>query len=232
MAKQKKGLFELSGTIGGITFVHTKRGTIVRRTRGSIKKAVCNERLQEECNRNGIVNSTARLVHDFIARYAKSFKQSNLWQQMQRSMRKSFTNNVYGLLQTLEGMEINPNYPMHKIAGQAEVLTETAEGIMTVEIRAGNLSFTNTLNVDCFYAEATLLFGDDEARLVETIQVNTDWLLLKNSTRAFITSFEIPAGSRNYALLLKVQGGKNEKAIEDKRTMAIRLMKVGGEITS
>ncbi len=231
MAKQKRSLFELSGTLGGITFVQTRKGTVVRSARGTVKEAVCNDSLQEQNHLNYLVNPAARLVNGFVKVYALSFKKSDLWQDMQSRMRKSGENNFAGVLQSLEGMEVNPKYPLGRIMPDAQVRVELAQGIVTLEVHY-TCVFFNAVQADCYCYELVVLFANEECTLIDRVQINSGWLGLKDARENNATSFEMPVGAAYYVVLMKVEGGRKGIAIEEKPAMGVRVMKTGADADS
>jgi len=226
MAKQKRSLFEVSGTLGSITFVQTRKGTVVRRARGTVKDAECNDSLKEQGQLNYLVNPPARLVNNFVKSYALTFKKSDLWQDMQSRMRKSGGDNFASVLHCLEGLEVNPKYPLDRIMPDAQVRVEHAQGIMTMELHYTSFFF-NAVPADCYCYEMVVLFANDECKLIDTVQINSGWLVFKDARQSNATSFEMPSGAAYYVVLLKVEGGRKGIAIEEKPAMGIRVMKAG-----
>src|SRR5687768_13754564 len=118
MAKQKRSLLGLSGTLAGLTFVQSNAyGEHVRLPRGTIKPAPVNKVLQQNADRATKVTAIARPLHQCFKDMGKDFIQRQLWQVMMNRMFTAKTTSVYELLLSLEGMELNKAYPLEKIMG-------------------------------------------------------------------------------------------------------------------
>jgi hypothetical protein len=228
MAKNKSGLFRISGTIGGITYVHTTDGGVVRAARGTYKEAVLNDDCKAQVNRNTIVNGAAKLVHDVVRVYAGIFKYAKLWQDMLKRVRKCVSDDLAALLETLEGLEINPKYTLPKILVAGDVTVQYGSGMMTVAVKYHpELNFEIAGTVDSYYLEFCVIFIDEDRVRIESAMINSGWRKNGGKDARFETSFEIPPLTKHYVVILKVQGGVDEQEVEDKRAMGMQVVKTG-----
>jgi hypothetical protein len=227
MARNGRSIFKFSGSLGDVTFVRTKKGTIVRARRGTHKEAEINDAYKAENGRNGVVNNAAKLVHDIVRVYAGPFKKGDLWQDMLSRIRKCKSDDLAPLLKTLEGLEVNPAYGLDKIVAPAQVEVQYGAGMMTLTLHhSDKLYFELPANPKSHYFELLALLITEDRYLAEVLTINTGWR--KNGEdKQFEASFEIPPVTRHYVIILKVQGGDNEKPTPDMRAMGMRVAKVG-----
>ncbi len=222
-------IFQVNGTVNGITFVKGKKGRHTRMARGTYTKAECNDILKAVSNRNSIVNGAARLPHDFIRAYASGFKQSDLWQVMLSRMRSCKTNDFLSLLQTLEGMEVNVLHRLEKIQPEIQVNVETNKEIVTISYKAVYAPMFKLPQMpDCYYYVLHLMFVDGEYKPLPPLTLNTDWISMQEPRQNFELSFEIPGAAKYCMALLTIQGGIKNKRVEDFRTTGMQVVKVVG----
>ncbi len=228
MAKLNKGLINISGTLGGITLVQTRTGPVARARRGTHKPATCNEKLQRENKRNNIVNTPAKRVNDVLLAYAKDFKKSNLWSDLLSKVRQCSSDVFIDLLRTMEGTEANPRYPFSKILPCASAEVNVHKGVITLAMHLrGAPVFAMTQKPVQYCIEWHVLFIDDERAALPEETINSGWMDIAQPLQKFETSFEIPVMAKYYVVFAKVQGGKGEQFMEDRRAMGVRVMKVG-----
>lgn len=228
MAKNHALFFDPSGTIGGITFVRTRNGSHMRSPRGTFKKAECNNTLKAVNARNHIVNSAAKVVHDCIKAYERNFKQSNLWQVMVGRVRQSQRDDLLSLLKPLEGLEVNKDYALERIAPDTKVDVQTGNGVLTISLNAlYNPWFDLPHDPRYYYYELHVLFINAKKTAIKTETINTGWIDMQQPRFVFEMAFEMPVMAAYYVVLLKVQGGDIKKAIEDHRSMGVKVVSVG-----
>jgi hypothetical protein len=228
MAKAKFTLVDLSGTIGGLTFVRTRNGDFARAKRGTYTSVECNDSLKVQSSRTTLINDAAKLVHDLIKFYVKGFKKSNLWQEMLSLVRTSAANDLLSMLKPLEGLEAHGKYKISSINPGAVVNVTYVNGIMTMELMCSQEPhFPLPDEPDCYYYELVVLFIDAAKCPMKTERMNTGWLNTKEPKLRFEMAFETPAEWKYYVVLLKAQAGCNEQEIADFRAMGMRVMKVG-----
>lgn len=228
MAKVKRALIHFSGTLGGITFVQGRYGAHVRAARGTHKPATINDSLEHQVSLNTIVARPAQLLLNFLKQYAPGFKKSDLWQDMMSLMRKRDSTDALQLLQTLEGMEVNPQYALHHALHSARLEVQVLKGVMTLTLtHHGQPYFKVPGDPDCYFTEIQVLFADEDLQLLETATINTGWIPLQQSNLRHETSFEVPVTAMYYVALVAVQAGRDGVPIEDKRAMGMAVMGVG-----
>lgn len=229
MAKVKFDLQQISGTLGGVVFVKTKKGTHTRAPRGTYKPLVLARPYQKQIQINKPVNGTAKMVHDVIDTHHSEFKKSDIWQDMQRLLRKTKSNDRWRLLRKLQGLEANPRYQLTTLISTPRLEVECSQGIMTLTLKhTKKPSFRLSLGADCYFDEIYVVFGDEHCIPVqETAVVTSQWQDLNGPLLHHETSFEIPVTAIYYAILLAVQGGKGGTILVDKPAKGLKVMAVG-----
>jgi hypothetical protein len=228
MAKFRSFLVEPSGTIGDVTFVRTRNGNYMRAARGSKTKAVCNSALQNQVSRNDIVNGAAKLVHNFIKAYTPHFKQSNLWQSILKRIRRAEQDNLLSLLRAVEGLEVHERHPLEQMIPDAAINVQLSDDILTIGLQTPFKPWFNLPDEpNCYYYEMHILFINASKVAIKTETIDSGWVTPKAHQRAFEMAFEVPSSARYYVVLLKLQGGFGKVAVEDFRSMGVRVMKVG-----
>ena len=226
MAKQKPGLFELSGTLGGFTFVQTSKGTILRRPRGSVTPASCNKRFQQEINRNSVVTPPAQLVHNCIKQHAGRFKKSDLWQDIQSLMRKRCSEDYGELLSAVTRMEINPKCRVESMLTGLSTGVDRTDDVMTLTVINRGVHLAARLEPDAYCCEAFILFADEACRPVDTLQLQTGWVKAAEPLQA-ITSFAVPPVASYYMVLLKVICGRKNVVMDDLKATGLQVVSAG-----
>jgi hypothetical protein len=168
------------------------------------------------------------LVHNAIIEYAEAFKTRGLWQDMQGLIRQSKENDLFSLLQPLEGLEVHHRHLLQKIVADVVIdLTQTGS-VVTMQVNAVNApQFRLPYRVDSYYYEIFALFISEKWEKVDTEKISTGWIPIDDPRVAFEMSFIAPEKVKYYVLMLKVQAGNLGEEVRDFRAMGIKVMMVG-----
>ena len=179
MAKLKRSLLGLSGTLGDLTFVQSNAyGEHARRPRGSIKPAPINKVLQQNADRAAKVTALGRQLHQCFKEMGKRFIQRQLWQVMMKRMFTAKTTSVYELLVSLEGMELNKAYPLEKILGILPPVKITSKN-NRVNVQLAPLPkphFPDNIANDGYRYELFVTWIDGKGKRLEGDVVNSKWI--------------------------------------------------------
>lgn len=120
MARVKKSLFRLQGSVYDLTFVASNAyRDHVRAPRGTYREAKPNKTLTRNFERTRVLNQTAKPVFDVLKESGKACREGFLWQHILSRFRKCESNQPRQLLQQLEGLELNRKYPLLPLFGNS-----------------------------------------------------------------------------------------------------------------
>jgi hypothetical protein len=124
MAKVRFPIIEIQGQFGNLVFVNSKiYGWHIRQPRGTHKKVTINHTFQQNADRASLVTGIAKRLHQVFKNACGSFKQRDLWQVMLGRMFKVTHVTAAALLKSLNGLEMNADYPLQALIGDASVAT-------------------------------------------------------------------------------------------------------------
>jgi hypothetical protein len=89
-----------------------------------------------------------------------------------------------------------------------------------------HVDFVDKLEADSYYLEMTVVWMNKECERVEAAVDVTEWVPVRGSATSFELVYEKPVCAAYYLLLVKAQGGKAEKAIEQFEAMGMRVVGV------
>ena len=115
MAKSNS-IFNLQGTIAGLTFVNSKRyKPHVRTARGSKTKVEVNDTFRRNNSAMISGNVAAKLIKDALDPHRQDFKGGDFWQKAVGIFQKQFKTGQDFHVEDLKGLEINDRYPLGRL---------------------------------------------------------------------------------------------------------------------
>jgi hypothetical protein len=229
MAKNKQTLFPLSGTLAGLTFVHSATyGAHVRRARGTVNPAPVNKSLQQNASRAPRITALGAPLLQCFKEMGGSFVQRGLWQVMMKRMFSATGVTVDGLLRSLEGLELNKDYPLDKLVGVLPALKLSAKAAtIAIELKGtGKVKFARGLKMDSYRYELFVTWVNSKGDRLEGDVQQTEWLPVAGDAMRFNFKFRKEGWAKYMLVVVKLQGGN--KAEPDARlgAVAMRVMKV------
>ena len=231
MAKTKRSLLGLSGTIGGMTHVQSSTyGEHVRLPRGTIKPAPVNNVLAQNAARAGKVTAVARQVHHCFKEMGKAFTQRQLWQVIMKRMFAAKTTSVHELLLSLEGLELNNSYPLEKILGTLPPVKVTSKN-NRVNVQIAPLPrphFPGSVSCDSYRFELFITWIDGKCIRLEGDVANSRWLGLEKEAGKVSFNFSKAKWVKYMMIILKIGGGFKGEPDSRFAVTAMRVVKVVG----
>src|SRR5688572_11432899 len=207
MAKTKRSLLGLSGTIGGMTHVQSSTyGYHVRLPRGTIKPAPVNNVLEQNARRAKKVTAVAKQLHYCFKEIGKDFIQRQLWQVMLKQMFAAKTTSVYELLHSIEGLELNKAYPLEKIVGIPPPLKVTSKN-NRVNVQMSSLPkphFPGDVSGDSYRYELYITWIDGKGSRLEGDAQNSKWIGLEEDAVKLSFNFTKARWVKNIMIVLKI----------------------------
>lgn len=210
MAKNNQTLFPLSGTLAGLTFVHSATyGPHVRRARGTVKPAPVNKSLQQNATRAPRITALGAPLLQCFKEMGGNFVQRGLWQVMMKRMFSAGVSSIPGLLHSLEGLELNKNYPLEKMLSALPSLELTAKtGAMALRLADLKKSkFPRGVKIDSYRYEIFVTWIDGKGKRLEGDVQDTGWVSLNNEISRFDFKFKKEKWAKYVVIVVKVQGG-------------------------
>lgn len=160
--------------------------------------------------RQVVLTRAASCFYAVLNTYSTGFKSGQLWQEVNNRFWRSATNNFEGFLAQTEGMDLNPKYRLKRFgpvpAVQVEVTKETLRFRLNVFMPP---NFENEDN-DWYYELAVLMYVNEKQEGIYTI-LRTPWLRDHVEPKVFDLAVARPEMYHYYAIVLKLQTGKDGK---------------------
>ena len=199
-------------------------GIHTRAARGSKTPVKLNDSFAEYNARTTAVNAVAKRVHDLLKVCSAGFKEKMLWQAMLSLMRKAMTDDVTKLLPALNGMELNPKYPLQRFARPFLLPVENREGKLVVRLKDIMRPRVKSKDTQYGYELFLLLLGKKTA--ADTIiQASTGWMGIEVASGEMVFTYTLPEKMKHYVLCLHFMTGNDGEATS---TLASRGMRVAG----
>jgi hypothetical protein len=228
MAKNKSPIFDFQGTLGNVVFVNGPKRKYLRVPKGTYKPIPESIALTNQNSRNSIVNAAAKPLNDFLKEQVPDFKKSDLWGDMLKRIRSCKEDNYALLLQTLQGLEVNPAYALRNIT-RAQLQVLHADGTITLKLIDDVIAPKFKMKEADGYCYVThVLFIRDNKKTIDVMHVQGQVYPLKERFVSSEISFPVPAEAKYYLALLEIRACiANEPTILfGGRGMAV--MKAGG----
>lgn len=230
MAKYKKSLFRLQGTLSGLTFVDSAAyGAHTRLPRGTHKKAKLNPSFKTNTELIKPVTSVAKLLLPCYREIGDGFTQSDIWQQLMRPLFKPKDGRVAVMLKCLEGLELNSSYRLSSIVYPAPPLAISTKGNKCcITLQTTSMpSFPAKIKADGYYFEVYIVWLDGKTTKYEWESKQTEWLPVDHKRLEIALDFDKPSWAKYRVVMVKVQGGENEREIESFASMGMQVREGG-----
>lgn len=220
-------IIKLRGKIGDQVHVDGKYGPSVRTASkdGSKKDEAA---LEEQYTRTAYLNNLASELNWIIRAYSGTLKPTDFYQLLQKRFRKEPLNNRFLLLKQLEGMEVNSNYPLHKLGdARVTVTTSSKKIIVRLEVLYHPSASVGTYKANCYSYEVSLIcWTNGDGPPSHTRQFG-EWISLKDGLPDFEFEFNRPADTVHWLVCLKQQAGFNEEPIPSFCAEGMQIISVG-----
>ena len=213
MAKIKRNIQTFSGKIGDL--VHVDSTTYGPHTRRPVKPGSKKNEpaLKKQHSRTKWLNSIAGAINKVVRKYAPILKPATFYNSVSSLLRKEPDDNRLLLLRQLRGMEINPDYPMHKL-GKFTCSSTGTQAQLHVELAVNAHPLRDNLQADCWYYAVILVVWQKGRPVPYDDCQFTEWINIKDEEPVFDLVFKKPANGTQWLLLLQQVLGKNEVRTE------------------
>ncbi len=226
MAKKTHPLAKLQGTLNGMVFVNSSSyGQYMRAKRSTYTQAVLNDSMQAANKRTVALNQLAMPVHAFLKLYCGRFKHRKLWQQLLQRLRAAASDSPSVLLEQLNGLDINQDYPAWSMIPNVQLVMKGKE--LVVQLETKQHPVFKTVDSDCYYYEVAVLFLDRQLAAMGS-SVSTEWIGMQDGPPFFELSFPRPKGAIGYVVCLMVKGGFKGTEIDSFKSMGMQVVGAGG----
>lgn len=224
MAKIAPAILHWQGNMGEYNFVKRGKGFYVRRKRGTVKKAVLNEKLQSVIDRNKLINRTAVPVNSILKEYAGIIREGSSWQRILKCLRKCKDDNPETHLQSLANLELNLLHQMmrHTDFNPYTITVHKDHFIVGLKFRR-HAAFRNKNN-NSYYYDIIALLWDKKMEITEHDSISTHWVYDRDEVPEYELKFKRTKWDKYYLLALKLKGGENGKSIGGKADMAMIIL--------
>jgi hypothetical protein len=220
-------IIQISGKLNDMVHVNSKHGHLLRDAPKNDNKKK-EPALVQQYNRTGMLNNLAADLNRIIRAYAGALKPSGFYQAIQKRFRKEPLNNRFLLLKQLEGMEVNPAYPLNKLGGvDATVDAVKKEIIVRLDVSLRPSKYCGRHKVNCYAYEVSLLCWNKSDGLATHARQYSEWINISDGLPEFEFLFARPAGTVHWLLCVKQQLGRNEEAIGTFRAEGMQIVAAG-----
>jgi hypothetical protein len=161
MAKENS-IFNIRGTLGGVTHVKSKTyGKHVRAARGTHKVAEVNDVMKQSGKHLVSANQSAKLIKDALNPYRQDFKDGTLWSRLVSLFKKQIAARATPDFLALKGFEIHKEHSFTRIAGlKAEYAYDLTHNTLSIELRISDIDFSRMKQLDHHQLKVITLFPD------------------------------------------------------------------------
>lgn len=226
MAKIKKQLLTLSGKMDQTVYVNSKRyGPHVRKavTAGAKKDETA---LKTQYSRTGLLNEIASEINRIVGRYACMLKPSPFYQRLHSLLRKEPVDNRFLLLQQLAGMEVNPDYPLHKL-GAFTCSSHFTRTYISIDLTTRAHPMPGKFKADCYYYAVILIVWDSVCSTAHDYCQLSEWIYIADEKPGFEFVFKRPVNSQHWLLCVQLVLGKQEERIETLKAEGMQIAGAG-----
>jgi hypothetical protein len=215
MARQR-GTNKLQGTVGGLTYVISKKyGQLVRNPRGTHKKAKLNPVLMGNTESIKRVTALGSSMLKDLKTVDRNFVSGRFWSEMMRRMMKAKDNSIHGQFDSIKGMELNERYPFSGYFSSSPVLSfsfNKSKLSLVMEIVV-EPDYPEGVNADQYLLEVVVLFLDGRGNCVSE-RMETEWLSGEESLGVYEMEFVTPKTAKYFLIVHGIKAGKDNKAVE------------------
>jgi len=216
----------LQGTLGELTFVHTRRyGKYARVKRGTIKPAVLNKKMKESSKRMAVANPVAKLFFDSIKH---DHRDGSLWTRVLSIYRKQIKEGWDPDVQCLAGLECSTENRLDAVLGNCNLNTSINKNVMRIKLHLDRTPIWQKVKyLDGYQVSIIALFVNMVQLRVEKVVMNGPVVSMKSKPEPMKFEVRVPKRAKEYVLLMKVEGAEQGKLIELGHVRGMKVMEVG-----
>lgn len=208
--------------------VTTKEGTFWRRKRGSVKPAPVNAVLARNAEASKVAGPAAKRVVDKLQPYLRGLQTGRLTVRVIGALRKAINQNGKVDFTFLEGMELQPDFPLNKLLVSPYKVEVTDHSLrIVIPIEKGGIKQHNNIVSDYFF-EAITVQGDatkDNGLRVESVE--SEVYHMGESGKQCELSLDLPAKKGPWMLLLKISCIEGDEMTIHPKHYGMKVIKVG-----
>lgn len=191
----------VSGKLGETVYANTKHGLVARKApKGGFTKDQPAFTGQKE--KAAYVSPLAKEINDVVKEYNARFKSRQFWSEMLSNLRREKLNDRFLLLKTLEGMEINPDYPLKKINGSLLTVKKHKKSVV-VRLDIQKHPDEGQYKANCYDYQA-FLFSWDSTKKPAIVQVQlSEWISMDLNNPEVNFQFKKIHGLTHWLLILR-----------------------------
>jgi hypothetical protein len=165
--------------------------------------------------RTSYLNELASDLNNIIESYAGTFKQGEFYQSMLSRFRREKLDNRFLLLKNLEGLEVNPTYPLEKL-GKALVSVKTRGRKMTVsqDVIYHPSAYMRNHKANCYCYHVLLVVWVKGQESALPLQKKSAWIGLDDEVPFFGYQFDLPESAEEWLVCVHQILGVDGERIE------------------
>jgi hypothetical protein len=223
-------VFELHGTLGGVTFVNSRTyGKHIRTRRGTHRPATVNKSFKENSGHLIGANRPAQIIKKALDPHRKNFACGQLWQRLVSVFRQqSRTHGKFDFL-ALKGVDIHKEYPLHRLISmmvKVAVDHDTSVLLVTLDYHA-HPEFTKAKYVDGYRFTVIALYPSLEKNAAITTVATSSVISLDDKVETQQFTLPMPAEAEQYLLCVKLEGMEENRLCEGMPTKGMNLIEAG-----
>jgi hypothetical protein len=222
-------LFEISGTMGNITFVKSKAyGNHFRRKRGTNKPAVVNDSFRESSAELKASTPFAKLIKDSFNPYLFNFKDGTLWTRLRSFFRKQLRANSQVDYKELNDFQFHKEHSLNSLlqgkVGISAAVTEEELSI-TLELRGHPYFPVHYINAYCLTLAVAAISADSTTTQTWDHMFPVTMLTDKEIGQR-VLCFPVSKEMKTFIICLKCDGYKDAVIMNNVRTKGMAILKV------
>lgn len=226
MAKIKNSIQTFSGKIGDLVHVDSK--TYGPHTRRPIKPGSKRDEpaLKKQHSRTKWLNCIAGAINYVVRKYAPILKPAAFYSNVSSLLRKEPDDNRLLLLRQLQGMEINPDYPLRKL-GSFTINSNCRPTQLGIEMTVTEHPMPGIFKADCWYFAVILVVWQKSRPVCYDECQLTEWIDIEDEEPVFDLVFKKPPNGKQWLLLVQQVLGKGEVRIESLKAEGMMIVSAG-----
>ena len=227
MAKSKsKPVFNISGTVLGITFVNsTAYGKHIRAARGTYTPVEVNEAFKATSKQLISANLPAKMIKDAIDPYRIDFVHGMLWQRLVSIFRKQYKENGAFDFKALKDFEIHSEFPLTRLVTfQSTVSFDFLQSQIMVTLDFENHPDFKESGVDGYRVTGIAIHPDLRHKTAATYQIVLPVINLKDKVKPL--TIAIPQHSDLTLLCVKLEACSKGEVVNNYATKGMKIMQV------
>jgi hypothetical protein len=225
MAKKKRSLFNISGTLYGMTHVESKAyGSHVRAARGTVKPAKLNAKLMQNVRDMPKANAYAKTIKDALDPHRVDIYDGRLWSRLVSVFKKQFKAGQLPDYSLLEGDELHEEHTLEQLMPGLEAEVTMKKKEMDVRLEYDEHPLFRDAKMTMYTLSVVGVFIDRKALKAVSEAMLFERLKCKGRIVPLVATLAVPKKADVVVVCVKVTGVLDDG--EPSNSLKVKGMKI------